>query len=267
MSTYAERAAEKRRVTLEDFQRKVKDGSLKIRKMTAQERRRFPAVPAKARRKWRASSSPASNRGEGAPRRHTASCASVRCSPPVALPGRGGSLSWAVASTDRTGRSRSADRCPRGGNVVAAILDHRPFEAFCVHTDDGGESAPARVSHPVYSATEFSWAQRTRTATLRSKPSWSGSPALIPPAGFRWALGAARVGQRLRGRDGVDRRSCRAGRNDGRWSSPTRSARTAPRPLRRDRAADTAALRVARRRAGLSPPARDWRTLLRTRAD
>jgi hypothetical protein len=51
VSTYAERAAEKRRVTLEDIQRKVKDGSLKIRKMTAHERRRFPAVPAKARRK------------------------------------------------------------------------------------------------------------------------------------------------------------------------------------------------------------------------
>jgi hypothetical protein len=50
MSTYAERAAEKRRVTFEDIQRKVKDGSLKIRKMTAQERRRFPE-PAKARRK------------------------------------------------------------------------------------------------------------------------------------------------------------------------------------------------------------------------
>jgi hypothetical protein len=44
----------------------------------------------------------------------------------------------------------------KGGNVVAAILDHGPFEAFCVHTDDGGESAPARVSHPVYSVTEFS---------------------------------------------------------------------------------------------------------------
>ncbi len=30
------------------------------------------------------------------------------------------------------------------------------FEAFCVHTDGGGESAPARVNHPVYSVTEFS---------------------------------------------------------------------------------------------------------------
>ncbi len=43
-----------------------------------------------------------------------------------------------------------------GGDVVAAILDHGRFEAFCVHTDDGGEGAPARVSHPVYSVTEFS---------------------------------------------------------------------------------------------------------------
>ena len=44
----------------------------------------------------------------------------------------------------------------KGGDVVVAILDHGRFEAFCVHTDDGGKSAPARVSHPVYSVTEFS---------------------------------------------------------------------------------------------------------------
>jgi hypothetical protein len=45
MLTQAERAAEKRRVKLEDMQRQVKDGSLKIRKMTAQERNRFPPRP------------------------------------------------------------------------------------------------------------------------------------------------------------------------------------------------------------------------------
>ena len=44
----------------------------------------------------------------------------------------------------------------KGGDVVVAILDHGRFEAFCVHTDHSGESAPARVSHPVYSVTEFS---------------------------------------------------------------------------------------------------------------
>lgn len=43
-----------------------------------------------------------------------------------------------------------------GGEIVAAILDHGRFEDFCVHTDDGGRSKPARVSHPVYSVTEFS---------------------------------------------------------------------------------------------------------------
>ncbi len=43
-----------------------------------------------------------------------------------------------------------------GGDVVVAILDHGRFEPFCVHTDHIGESAPARVSHPVYSVTEFS---------------------------------------------------------------------------------------------------------------
>lgn len=36
---------------LEEIQRQVKDGSLKIRKMTAEERRHYPAVPTKARRK------------------------------------------------------------------------------------------------------------------------------------------------------------------------------------------------------------------------
>jgi hypothetical protein len=43
-----------------------------------------------------------------------------------------------------------------GGDVVVAILDHGRFEPFCVHIDDGGESAPARVNHRVYSVTEFS---------------------------------------------------------------------------------------------------------------
>ena len=36
---------------LEEIQRQIKDGSLKIRKMTAEERRRYPVLPAKARRK------------------------------------------------------------------------------------------------------------------------------------------------------------------------------------------------------------------------
>jgi hypothetical protein len=50
MLTQAERAAERRRAKLEDLQRQVKDGSLKIRKMTAQERRRFPPRPSKGSR-------------------------------------------------------------------------------------------------------------------------------------------------------------------------------------------------------------------------
>ena len=36
---------------LEELQRQVKDGSLRIRRMTPEERWRYPAVPAKARRK------------------------------------------------------------------------------------------------------------------------------------------------------------------------------------------------------------------------
>jgi hypothetical protein len=49
--TQAERAAEKRREKLEDVQRQLKDGSLKIRKMTAQERKRFPPVQGKEPRR------------------------------------------------------------------------------------------------------------------------------------------------------------------------------------------------------------------------
>jgi hypothetical protein len=51
MGTQAERAAERRRVKLEEMQRQLKAGSLKIRKMTAQERKRFPPRPSKGPRK------------------------------------------------------------------------------------------------------------------------------------------------------------------------------------------------------------------------
>jgi hypothetical protein len=50
VTTQAERAAEKRRLKLEEIQRQVKDGSLKIRKMTAQERKRFPPRASKGSR-------------------------------------------------------------------------------------------------------------------------------------------------------------------------------------------------------------------------
>jgi hypothetical protein len=42
MITQAERAAEKRRVKLEEIERQVKEGTLTIRKLTAKERKRFP---------------------------------------------------------------------------------------------------------------------------------------------------------------------------------------------------------------------------------
>jgi hypothetical protein len=51
MLTQADRAAERRDVELREIERQVKDGSLRIRKMTSGERRRDTAVPAKARRK------------------------------------------------------------------------------------------------------------------------------------------------------------------------------------------------------------------------
>jgi hypothetical protein len=54
MVTQADRAAEKRRAKLEDVQRQVDEGSLTIRKMTAEEKKRFPPKPADPRRKRRA---------------------------------------------------------------------------------------------------------------------------------------------------------------------------------------------------------------------
>jgi hypothetical protein len=53
MLTQADRAAEKRRVRLEEIERQVKDGSLKIREMTPEERKLYPPRPSKpkARRK------------------------------------------------------------------------------------------------------------------------------------------------------------------------------------------------------------------------
>jgi hypothetical protein len=49
--THADRAAEQRRAKLEQIQRQVKDGSLKIRKMTAAERKRYPVPAAKKPRR------------------------------------------------------------------------------------------------------------------------------------------------------------------------------------------------------------------------
>jgi len=51
MITQAERAAERRRERLEAMQQQVKDGSLRIRKMTAAERKRYPPKPAAGRGK------------------------------------------------------------------------------------------------------------------------------------------------------------------------------------------------------------------------
>jgi hypothetical protein len=51
MANQAERAAERRRERLEAMQQQVKSGSLKIRKMTPAERKRYPPRPADGRRK------------------------------------------------------------------------------------------------------------------------------------------------------------------------------------------------------------------------
>jgi hypothetical protein len=51
MLTQADRAAEQRRVKLENIQSQVKGGSLTIRHMTPAERERYPKRPPKARGK------------------------------------------------------------------------------------------------------------------------------------------------------------------------------------------------------------------------
>jgi hypothetical protein len=51
VATQADRAAERRRAKLEEIQRQVQDGSLKIRKMTPEERKRYPTQPDKQRRR------------------------------------------------------------------------------------------------------------------------------------------------------------------------------------------------------------------------
>ena len=51
MSSQADRLATKRQAKLEEIEKQVKAGSLTIRKMTAEERKRFPPQPPRSRRK------------------------------------------------------------------------------------------------------------------------------------------------------------------------------------------------------------------------
>jgi hypothetical protein len=51
VATTAERAAEQRQAKLDEIQRQIQEGSLTVRKMTAEERERYPPRPAKPRRK------------------------------------------------------------------------------------------------------------------------------------------------------------------------------------------------------------------------
>ena len=50
MGAQADRAAEQRKAKLEEMQRQINTGSLKVRKMTAKERGLYPPKPAKKRR-------------------------------------------------------------------------------------------------------------------------------------------------------------------------------------------------------------------------
>jgi hypothetical protein len=49
MITQAERAAARRLEKLEALEERVKEGSLTVRKMTAEERLRYPVIPAKVK--------------------------------------------------------------------------------------------------------------------------------------------------------------------------------------------------------------------------
>ena len=51
MATPAERKEEKRRLALEDIDRQKAEGSLVTRKMTAEERKKYPAKPPREPRK------------------------------------------------------------------------------------------------------------------------------------------------------------------------------------------------------------------------
>jgi hypothetical protein len=53
MKTQQERAAERRRQKLEQVEEQVKSGSLKVRKMTPEERKKYPPVPPKPPRTQR----------------------------------------------------------------------------------------------------------------------------------------------------------------------------------------------------------------------
>jgi len=53
MASAAERAAERRQEKLDDIKKQVKDGTLTIRKMTADERKKNPPKPVEPRRKRR----------------------------------------------------------------------------------------------------------------------------------------------------------------------------------------------------------------------
>ncbi|MGA2007671.1 MAG: hypothetical protein ABSH27_08970 [Solirubrobacteraceae bacterium] len=54
MSTHSERAAEQRRLKLDEIKAQVKAGSLTIRQMTPKERKSFPPQPPKERGgRWR----------------------------------------------------------------------------------------------------------------------------------------------------------------------------------------------------------------------
>ncbi len=50
MATNADRAAEQRKVKLEEMERQIKQGTLKVRKMTASERKLNPPKPRPERR-------------------------------------------------------------------------------------------------------------------------------------------------------------------------------------------------------------------------
>jgi len=50
VTSTADRKAEQRRLKLEEIQRQIEAGSLTTRKMTAEERKRYPPRPAKPRR-------------------------------------------------------------------------------------------------------------------------------------------------------------------------------------------------------------------------
>jgi hypothetical protein len=155
MLTQADRAAERRRVKLEEIQRQVKDGFAEdpqgdTRGALALSRHAGPGAAQAT------SFFVAGNESEGARSEEAYSELREHSLLAAGCPARSRRIFKPSCRFNGQDREIEVGPLSKDGDVVVAILDRGRFEAFRVYTDDGGQRAPARVGHPVYSMTEFS---------------------------------------------------------------------------------------------------------------